>query len=379
MSKLGRVYIIKNKINNKVYVGQTMQSLHDRFQQHVYCSQKDNFNSKIHSAMRELGIHNFYIELIRECDITDLNKYEQLYVEYYDSINNGYNTLYPQHSRKEPLVHDYEDKLIDMYMCNYSYAVIAKNLNISLNHVNDIISKYGLSREYTDSIITNESKPTIIYDLEFNPIAEFNSMIEAYRWLCEYRGITCSTFNFYNYVDVACKNGNIAYQLRWQHLEDLYYDGKVFRSIFDKEAYLHGGTPHKLLGFKNTRYWIVDGALDSIKTMHKKNRCIDCGKEVYRNSIRCDKCNRLSQRVIEYNDNLGNNYEVCNQCGRHVARLNKGLCSSCLQVKIKGKIPKPTKEQLIVDLNNMSKKQIAKKYQRSIGTLYHWLETYGLK
>lgn len=58
---VGAIYIITNDVNNKVYIGQTVQLLERRFRQHVastiYCKAMDKF----HSAMRQIGIEHFRI------------------------------------------------------------------------------------------------------------------------------------------------------------------------------------------------------------------------------------------------------------------------------------------------------------------------------
>lgn len=41
--------------------------------------------------MRKYGIENFYLEIIEECSLEELNEKEQYYIELYDSWVNGYN------------------------------------------------------------------------------------------------------------------------------------------------------------------------------------------------------------------------------------------------------------------------------------------------
>ena len=62
----GKIYCIRNAINNDIYIGSTCQSLSQRMAQH----RKDvNFKQgmKLHKSMKELGRENFYIELLEEC------------------------------------------------------------------------------------------------------------------------------------------------------------------------------------------------------------------------------------------------------------------------------------------------------------------------
>jgi hypothetical protein len=87
---MGSIYIIRNKVNNKVYIGQTTQRIGVRWSQHLY---KSKFNTlKIHVAMRELGKENFYYEVLEnDVSVEKLGDREKEYIILYDSIKNGYN------------------------------------------------------------------------------------------------------------------------------------------------------------------------------------------------------------------------------------------------------------------------------------------------
>ena len=66
---IGRIYIIKNTVNDKVYIGQTVNTIEYRFYCHKLCA-KDNAKTKLYKAMYDLGKENFYVELLVECDVT---------------------------------------------------------------------------------------------------------------------------------------------------------------------------------------------------------------------------------------------------------------------------------------------------------------------
>lgn len=101
---MGDIYKIKNKINNKLYVGQAIKILSNgkkngylkRFQIHIKNSltNKKNGCPLLENAIRKYGSDNFEIELILECKISELNYYENYYVEYYNTLSpNGYNLM----------------------------------------------------------------------------------------------------------------------------------------------------------------------------------------------------------------------------------------------------------------------------------------------
>lgn len=88
------VYKITNIINNKIYIGQTTNTLEERLHGHILEATKYNrLNNKLVKAIKEFGYENFKIEPIEFVDNKDdLNKREIYWINYYNSIENGYNT-----------------------------------------------------------------------------------------------------------------------------------------------------------------------------------------------------------------------------------------------------------------------------------------------
>ena len=58
----GEIYIIKNTVNEKVYIGQTLQGSDVRFNQHLKLL-KSNENQLIHKAIKNYGKVKFYYEV----------------------------------------------------------------------------------------------------------------------------------------------------------------------------------------------------------------------------------------------------------------------------------------------------------------------------
>lgn len=90
----GTIYIIKNTVNKKVYIGQTTMSVKERWTAHMKPSTaKQRHTYKLYNAIRKYGRDNFYYEILEEnIDVDDLNYKEILYIEAYDSFYNGYNS-----------------------------------------------------------------------------------------------------------------------------------------------------------------------------------------------------------------------------------------------------------------------------------------------
>lgn len=96
MSDICGIYIIKNDINNKVYIGQSI-NINKRIQEHFWkstCIKDVSYNSALHSAIRKYGKEHFYYEVLEECEPNLLDERERVYIKQYNSISpNGYNIL----------------------------------------------------------------------------------------------------------------------------------------------------------------------------------------------------------------------------------------------------------------------------------------------
>lgn len=87
----GYIYKITNNINNKVYIGQTI-NIEKRWYKHQYLA-KTGFKRHLYEAMRKYGIDNFSIEIIEECDADVLDDRERYWINQYKSFDRcyGYN------------------------------------------------------------------------------------------------------------------------------------------------------------------------------------------------------------------------------------------------------------------------------------------------
>lgn len=83
------IYIIKNRINSKVYIGQSVNAA-KRFISHCKkSSQRDG--SLIDSAIQKYGANNFWFEILEE-QVEDYNEREKYWIQFYNSCTpNGYN------------------------------------------------------------------------------------------------------------------------------------------------------------------------------------------------------------------------------------------------------------------------------------------------
>lgn len=97
---MGYIYKITNQINNKAYIGQTIETPQDRWKDHIYTalSNKGEDNRYyFQKALRKYGIDNFTFEIIEQVDDSLLNEREIYWISYYhtykydDNHIGGYN------------------------------------------------------------------------------------------------------------------------------------------------------------------------------------------------------------------------------------------------------------------------------------------------
>ena len=93
MNLNGYIYKITNKINGKVYIGQTIHTIERRFSRH--CLLNQNGCVALHNAIIKYGKENFIVELVEEVPVEKLNEREIYWISYYKSTDKkfGYNIL----------------------------------------------------------------------------------------------------------------------------------------------------------------------------------------------------------------------------------------------------------------------------------------------
>ena len=80
------IYKVTNKINDKIYIGQTIRKLYQRKAGHKCSAIKKKNISYFHNALRKYNIDNFEWEVIEECNSKeDLDLAEEWYIMYYKS------------------------------------------------------------------------------------------------------------------------------------------------------------------------------------------------------------------------------------------------------------------------------------------------------
>lgn len=177
---MGFIYKITNKLNNKIYIGQTIKAVNKRFQQHKNNSNKDYFSQIVlYKAFNKYGIENFICETLEEVPNDKLDEREKYWIEFYDSYFNGYNSTLG--GRATQLYNWDVDDIIEKYYELKSARKVAKEIGCDHSTIDRILNENGVKR-FTPT--QQKSKPVRFINndgIEF----EFQTTTEAANWLIE--------------------------------------------------------------------------------------------------------------------------------------------------------------------------------------------------
>lgn len=86
----GKIYMIKNNVNGKVYIGQTI--LDDVLQNRYHCNvEKNTHNTHLKNSIHKYGWDNFSIHILEYCmSKQELNECERFWINFYKATNSEY-------------------------------------------------------------------------------------------------------------------------------------------------------------------------------------------------------------------------------------------------------------------------------------------------
>lgn len=200
--KICGIYKFINKINGKVYIGQSIDC--NRRKIGHYCSshrpKSEEYDSHFHRALRKYGRDNFDYEVIEECSKDKLNEREIYWIEYYRSCDNGYNVSRGGHIRNNMTKAVYQidiktKKIINTFpslveageSVNGYIGALSQVCNGKLTSAYNYIWCYV--DDYYDSKYDNYKRKRqcrSVYALDkktFNIVKKFDSIVEAVNYV----------------------------------------------------------------------------------------------------------------------------------------------------------------------------------------------------
>lgn len=112
--KICCIYILKNKLNGKVYIGQTVD-YYRRMNEYKNRKSSTSKSSKygIMEEIEKVGFENFESGIVKECTKDELDYYEMYYIGKYKSYvkSYGYNSSHLNKKKKKTLTKDTKKKM----------------------------------------------------------------------------------------------------------------------------------------------------------------------------------------------------------------------------------------------------------------------------
>ena len=209
------IYIIRNNINNKVYIGQTRLSLSERFARHISDSKRhEKQHRPLYDAMRKYGEDKFYIELIEDCNLDLADAREMYWIKKYNSNNkNGYNATVGG-AKYEPYDYDYVAALI---IEGLTTREIVQKIGCCKQLVYRVAKLQGL-------IITGSKHNQSVaqYSLDNKLLNKFDSIMEASKYIKDLINTDTEVETIRKNISRRCRSDkyNVAYNFIWKYINE---------------------------------------------------------------------------------------------------------------------------------------------------------------
>lgn len=229
------IYMARNRINNKVYIGQTKRTLEERKYQHIGIALSGN-GFRFHDAIRKYGVDNFEwstLEVVSSLD--KLDERELYWIKYYNSYNTGYNSTpgntNPMHCEDIKKHHDeiMRSKEIRDKISKSMKQRIAEGKFFSEEHRKKISEKLKGNKHFLGHTRTPEAiemtakgtrKKVVCYDFQTgNKVNEFDSVKSASQWLYSDRCADLKRWqNLMNAIKHSSVTGKPYRGLLWKYI-----------------------------------------------------------------------------------------------------------------------------------------------------------------
>lgn len=174
------IYKITNHLN-QIYIGQSMNL---EYREKVYRDLRCKLQPKIYNSILNNRWETHSFEIIEECEIDKLNKRERYYQEYYDTVNNGLNSIYVGvNDGNRCWTEEMKNKLRKPKPEGFGEKLSKTLLEKGEDHASKQIESRNKRRETHHNKGDKHPlvKPVIQYDLNGNFINEYFGTRDAYR------------------------------------------------------------------------------------------------------------------------------------------------------------------------------------------------------
>ena len=229
----GYIYKISTTCSEKVYIGQTAKTIEERWQEHLKArTERAKRGIHLYLAMNKYGVETFSIEKIDEANSPEeLNEKEIYWINFYDSIKNGYNmapggvgtniftseVVRKKHARKmrDPKTRKKISKTMHELRTTIEFSdEHKKKIRESSQRRKEERAKLGL-KFYDDCSHCATRSRAVYCILDTGERFEFDSILHAGKWWYEtYKpfGETYSTATYQRKIEASIAGKEIIYQ-----------------------------------------------------------------------------------------------------------------------------------------------------------------------
>lgn len=169
--RVGTIYKIENLINHKVYIGQTIMNVKDRWYRHCEINgvSESEKAMPIKRAILKYGKENFSFEVVEEVPKDSLDDREKYWIDKFDSYRNGYNaTAGGKGGTKTVSISEKDQKdIVELYSLGFSLRAIGREFEVDKKTISTILKIHGIAiREVRNYSFTSEERSKMVEMVE---------------------------------------------------------------------------------------------------------------------------------------------------------------------------------------------------------------------
>lgn len=210
----GYIYKITNLINQKAYIGKTINSIEERWKEHKKEAMRQRAeNRPLYKALNKYGVENFSIELVEEVDVKNLSEREIYWIGYYHTYTEGYNATLGGDGK---ILYDY-DLIAELILQDKTYLEISKIVGCCKDVVSFVAKKYNIDHQPRNNFVEN-SKQVFQFDKQGNYIQSFPSYAAAAQWLEDNGYVKGNLNGVRSHIGEVCRGKRkTAYKFIWKN------------------------------------------------------------------------------------------------------------------------------------------------------------------
>lgn len=213
---MGYIYKITNILNGRSYIGQTVNTIEQRFIEHKshYRTNVTNSNRPLYNAFNKYGINNFIIEEIENIPNNLLNERERYWIQYYNTYNKGYNATL---GGDTTILYNYEE-IVKLYKKYQNQSEVARILGCQYTTVTRALNSLNIPIVSKPKIRKSSYKVKML-DKTGRQLELFDCVTDASRYLIGHNYTTNSNLSsIAGKIKMVCDGKRkTAYKFYWSY------------------------------------------------------------------------------------------------------------------------------------------------------------------